>query len=338
MNSDASRKLERKQQWKTEDILLCVARAGEPERIFAGSSDFGVYELVPQETALERYALAGETHQSYVTGLAVAGGSLVSGSYDGRLIWWDWAERRAVRAVTAHDRWIRRVIATPDGSRLISVADDMKCKIWDAGSGQLLAELSDHAEKTPHHFPSMLFAVTVSDDGRLLATGDKTGHVAIWDAASASKVGEVNAPEMYTWDPKQRVHSIGGVRSLAFSPDGKRLAVGGIGQIGNIDHLGAESRLELFQWETGERLQVMTNDKHKGLVQQIAWRPDGEQMQLVCMGGDHKGFVCLWNAADGALLQQEASDGHIHGFAANGQLSNFYLASHQRLEKWADAG
>lgn len=332
--SETSVKCRRLQQWKTDDILLCVATKDDA-RIFAGSSDFHVYEVLPAEKNLERKPLEGDAHESYVTGLAVAGRWLVSGSYDGRLIWWDLETGKSARAVAAHSLWIRRVIATPDGTRVISVADDMRCRVWDAETGEQVLDLSDHAAKTPHHFPSMLYAVTVSPDGKLLAAADKVGHVAIWDLGSGEKLGQVESPEMYTWDPKQRIHSIGGVRSLAFSPDGQRLAVGGIGQIGNIDHLGAESRLEVFQWHDGQRQLVITDDKNKGLVEQITWRPHAEQMHLVTAGGDHKGFLSVWNAADGSLVSQESLDGHVHGYVLNRDATSLYLACHQRLEQWS---
>ena len=47
------------------------------------------------------------------------------------------------------------------------------------------------------------------------------------------------------WDPKARIHSIGGIRSLAFSTDSTQLAVGGTGKINNIDHLEALARVEI---------------------------------------------------------------------------------------------
>jgi WD40 repeat protein len=325
---------QRVQEWKTEDILFCVARRTDSDRLYVGSSDFRVYEIVITDDGLARHEFSGDAHQSYVTGMAIAGDSLVSGSYDGRLIWWNGNDRVAVRAVEAHTRWIRRVLATPDQSRIVSIADDMQCRIWNASSGELLHCISDHATVTPHHFPSMLHAATISPDGKLLATGDKIGHVAVWDLETNEKIGEVNAPEMYTWDPRQRIHSIGGIRSLAFSPDSQRLAVGGIGQIENIDHLGGPSRVEVFEWRTQQRLQTMSDEKQQGLVEQIVWRPYHDRWHLVCAGGDHKGFITVWDADSAEMVTQAQSEGHLHGFAADPSLATLFAACHERLEKW----
>ena len=87
----------------------------------------------------------------------------------------------------------------------------------------------------------------------MLATGDKVGHIVVWDLESGQKLRHARAPALYTWDPVQRRHSIGGIRSLAFSPDGTRLAVGGSGKIANIDHLDGKARVEVFDWQKGER-------------------------------------------------------------------------------------
>lgn len=319
-------------EWNSQDILFSLARTPDSERLYLGSSDFRVYELEVSMEKPERRLFSGEGHRSYVTGMALVGSSLVTGSYDGQLIWWDPLERSQVRAQPAHDRWIRRVIASPDQQRVISVADDMQCKVWDANSGALLGEFSDHSVQTPHFYPSMLYAVAVSSDGRRIATGDKVGHVAIWDADTFEKIGEISAPGMYTWDPKARRHSIGGIRSLAFSPDGTQLAVGGIGKIGNIDHLGGPSRLEIFAWETKQEPVVIEDEEKKGLIEQILWRPDGET--LFGVGGDHKGFVNLYDLPAAKLITQVESSGHIHAAAIDEACTRIDTAGHQRVSRF----
>ena len=118
---------------------------------------------------------------------------------------------RRVRAVEAHRKWIRDVAATPDGKVVASVADDMVCRLWDAATGRLIHELRGHEEKTPHHFPSMLFACAISPDGRLLATGDKVGHVVVWEVEPAGTARRARGARSCT--PGTR--SSGGTRSAA---------------------------------------------------------------------------------------------------------------------------
>lgn len=322
----------RRQEWTSSDILFAIARLPQTQRLIVGSSDFQIYELDVSVEKPERVAFTGETHESYVTGLVLAGQTLISGSYDGTLTWWDIESRSTVRRQPAHERWIRRVTISPDGTRAVSIADDMQCKVWDVASGELVATLEGHAVQTPHHYPSMLYAVAVSEDGKFLSTADRIGVVKIWDAQSFEQLGEVQAPGMYTWDPKRRRHSIGGVRSLAFSPDSSKLAVGGIGQIDNIDHLGGPSRLELFDWQSESAPQLIEDDGKKGLIEQILWQPDGAR--LIGLGGDHKGFVNLYDLASGEIVAQGAGSGHIHGAVVDETGKTFYTAAHNRIEQW----
>lgn len=321
-----------KQTWqrKTKDILFSISADFERGRFFVGSSDFGVYELgTSDETQRTRFEGG---HQSYVTALARVGEKLLSASYDRQLIWWDPESKMPVRKTLAHDRWIRRMVATPDGQRVVTVADDMLCKVWDVETAELVAALSDHRPMTPHDYPSMLYAVAVSDDGRYLATGDKVGHVAIWDATNFAKVAELELPGMYTWDPVARRHSIGGIRSLSFSPDGQQLAVGGIGKIGNVDHLGGPARLEVFQWQSGQQLFLAEDDTRKGLIEQIAWAADASW--IITAGGDHKGFVTFYDAGSGKKLHQQEAAGHIHAFVLNQAKGEITAVGHEHVTGW----
>lgn len=326
------RTLKRTDEWKSQDIVFSIAHDPETSQVWLGSSDFGVYEFDFAKEKPERLAFEGDGHSSYVTGMARIGRTLVTGSYDGALIWWDLESRQQIRRVNAHDRWIRQVISSPDGSQIISVADDMQCKVWNAESGDAIASFTDHEALTPNHFPSMLYAAAASPDGKWLATGDRIGHVAVWDAKTFEKVNEVEAPVMYTWDPRARRHSIGGIRSLAFSPDSAQLAVGGIGKIGNIDHLQGPARLEVFDRATSNRVLELEDNNKKGLIEQIVWSPDGAW--LLTAGGDNAGFLTIYNAESGELLHQDGVNGHIHAFAHDDNFANIYVASHERVTRW----
>ena len=308
-------------------ITFAVARVPDSARCLLGSSDFKVAEADLSAAKLEAKDLYA--HASYVTGVTLAGTLLVSGGYDGKLVWWDTEQREQVRAVDAHEKWVRKVVASPDGKLVASVADDMTCKVWDAATGKLRHELRGHEPRTPHHFPSMLYAVAFSADDRHLATADKVGHVVVWDVATGKEVAAIESPGMYTWDPVQRRHSIGGARSVAFSPDGKLLAVGGVGKIGNIDHLDGKARIELFDWRAGKSLGVFESGKFKGLVNRLAFAPDGSW--LLGAGGAGEGFLLFLDPATRKAVREEKVPMHVHDFALAEDAGTIYAVGHNKV-------
>lgn len=308
-------------------ITFAIARAEGSATAYFGCSDFKVYAGDLTAAKFEPKELFA--HESYVTGVALAGETLVSGGYDGKLTWFDTKAGKAIRTHEAHAKWIRKVIASPDGKLFASVADDMVCKLWDATSGKLVHELRGHAEKTPNDFVSMLYAVAFSADSKLIATGDKVGHVVVWDAATGKQLGAVEAPVMYTWDKVQRLHSIGGVRSVAFSPDGKALAVGGMGKVGNIDHLEGKARVEVFDWKAGKQTAEFPGDKFSGLVNRLEWAPDGSW--LVGAGGAGEGFLLFFDPAAKKPLKQEKVMMHVHDFAMSAKADEIVCVGHNRM-------
>ena len=307
-------------------ITFSVARVPNSTRVFLGCSDFRVYEADVATAKVEPKELYA--HRSYVTGVALAGKTLVSGGYDGQLIWFDTDAKKVVRSVEAHAKWIRGVFSAPNGQLVASAGDDMVCRLWESETGKPVRELRGHSEKTPNGFGSMLFAAAFSPDGKHIATGDKVGKIKVWEVATGKPVAEMDAPVMYTWDPVQRLHSIGGVRALAFSPDGKTLAAGGIGKIGNIDHLEGKPRVELFDWASGKRLSELEADR-KGIVNHLEYAPDGSW--LLAAGGGNDGFLLFLDAGAKKLLRSEKVAAHIHDVATTENGDGLIAAGHNKL-------
>jgi WD40 repeat protein len=308
-----------------QEVLFSLARVPNSDRIVVASSTGKVIELGIAANAAPPQDLA--EHGRYVTSVRIAAGCAISGGYDGRLIWWNLAERRVARTLDAHRRWIRQLAVSPDGRRLASVADDMVCRIWDTANGEMLHELRGHAEQTPQHFSSMLYACVYSADGRRLATGDRVGHVVVWDATNGRQLGAVDAPVLYTWDGTQRIRSIGGVRGLAFSPDGNQLAVGGVGQIGNVDALQGPSRVEIFDWQRGQRVGEFTGAQ--GIVNRLVYHPQGHW--LCAIGGGSNGLVMFYDTAQRRMLHQGNVPMHVHDISFNKYHASFYAVGHNKV-------
>ena len=116
--------------------------------------------------------------------------------------------------------------------------------------------------------------VAFSPDGRLLASGEYGPNVFLADAADRRPLA-----------PLQRSSS-GWVLSVAFSPDGGRLA-------------SASEDGEVQVWEVATGDLAWTGAEHPEPVRAIAWSPDG---QLIASAGDDA-TVRLWDASDGDSLR-----------------------------------
>jgi WD40 repeat protein len=79
--------------------------------------------------------------------------------------------------------------------------------------------------------------------------------------------------------------SFEGLNSLAFSPDGKTLAVGGIEQM---------QQLSLWDVETGKRLNTFP---HAEPVSQVSFSPDGKQL-VTAGGSDETAQLLVWTLGD----------------------------------------
>ena len=328
-------KLSVAEQVDRSDVLFSVARCAESGKLFVGSSDGKVHLLQIEEANTDWESSAPQEfsgHQGYVMEVLLVGDQVISGAYDGRMIWWDVESGQQVRAIDAHEKWMRAMAVTPDGTTIASVADDMVCRLWSNENGKLLHELRGHQPKTPTHFPSMLFCCAISSDGRFLATGDKIGHVVIWEVATGKELATVKMPTMYTWDPIQRIHSIGGIRSLAFSPDTKLIAAGGIGQIGNVDHLDGIARVEVFAWQAGERTHEFATDTHKGLVEHLEFHPEGRW--LLATGGDNGGFIKFFDLEANKIIKQDKAPMHVHHAVMSETCDKIYAAGHGKIVVW----
>src|SRR6266481_8161543 len=99
MSADPTR-LKVFKQFDHPGIFFGVARVPGSKRLFAGCSDAKVYTVDLGAETPDWKELAG--HNSYVTGVALAGPFVISGGWDGKLIWWNSETHEPVRKIDAH--------------------------------------------------------------------------------------------------------------------------------------------------------------------------------------------------------------------------------------------
>jgi WD40 repeat protein len=318
------------------------ALALESNHLYAGSDDYGIHvfdlasdkkEPIPQWTK----------HDNYVSALVAVKPFVISGSYDRRVIWWQ--EDQPQRVIEAHDGWVRDLAVTHDGKLLVSVGDDMLVKLWEIESGRMVCALEGHDKRTPQGHVTALYTLAVSPDGKHIASGDRIGTVCIWEIETGKLAQRFQVPTLYTYDPRQRKRSMGGIRALAFSGDASLLAVGGIGQVENVDGLGGPAHVEIWDWKHPQMRVAAGAQGHKGLINTLCFYPSGEWL-IGAGGGSDNGFLSFWKIdklpdatkKDALTVHRIKTDGHIHRACLSAAGGELYTAGFHKLEVWGLAG
>lgn len=199
---------------------------------------------------------------------------------------------------------VKAIVFSPDAKRLATAGVDVK--LWDVHTRQEIATLQ-HGR--------WVFALSFSPDGQLLATGDETGQVNVWNVqsrqiivqfkgdsssvytlkfspdgkvlAGAGYDGNVELWEIENWKHLGALTSGGTVSTISFSPDSKILASTGYASV------------NLWQVDSGEKIAALT--AHTGWVNAVAFSPDGNAL---ISGGDDA-TLRIWDVTPYRSTPQE---------------------------------
>ncbi len=209
----------------------------------------------------------------------------------------------------------------------------MTCKLWEVGSGKLVRELKGHDPRLPRYdYPSKLYAIAFSPDGAFVAAADEACRVIVWETATGKEAARFEAPAFFKADWDRNNHPYGGLRCLAFSPDGAALALGGI-QNTDVAIITGTALVQLFDWKAGKLTQEFKAGKD--MQYETLWfHPQGDWL-LAAVGGTQKGAnLSVFDRKQKRLLKEITAPGPVFGMAVSEKFDAIYMVGRGAALKW----
>jgi WD40 repeat protein len=197
------------------------------------------------------------------------GKSVLTSGEDRTVRLWDAATGQEKAILEGLVGWVNHMAFSPDGRRLLTGSTFVRehprtvvntTQLWDAETGNLRAELKGAS-----------YASAFSPDGKHIAGGSWSDNTArVWDAETGQEKAILTG------------HT-GSVRSVAFSPDGKRILTN-----------SADGTARLWDSETGQAMVILKLHTNRDV--RVAFFPDGKRIltrsadgQVTVWGGTQAG-------------------------------------------------
>jgi WD40 repeat protein len=254
-------------------------------------------------------------------------GELFTASADKSIKQWKVAANAATRNFQ-HPNLVDGVAWSPDGKLLATACHDGILRVFN-NENPMAAPKTINAHTQPQ--PAPIYSVTWTSDGKQLLTTSFDKSMKLWDATSGNLVREFKAFAEKGFEKGHQDQ----VFCAAITKDGKLIASG-----------SSDRKIKLWNAADGNVIREFPNptikgepnQSHSGGVYQIRFTPDEKYIVSVGPAPKNRGYVAVWNVADGKMVAgTEFGIGPIFGLAISPDGKNLLLGCGPKLRQVSEA-
>ena len=212
---------------------------------------------------------------------------------------------------------------TADGRYVLQATEDRSARIWDLGTGKLVATLGRHGDVEPS-YPgevdlSELVSAALAPRGRLAATAGRDGILRVWRWPASRPAAELDLGRP--------------LNGIALSPDGRSVAVGTFtGAIGN-------GEVRVVDWRSGDEVarlpaQPGADGGIPGQVLSVAFDDSGRRIAAGTLGST----ALVWDIESQAVVARLEGRGSVEDVAFSDDGLRLATVGFEGVHVWDLAG